>query len=132
VLKAVRVGAAIVAIVVIVFAATAYGHWWLQLPAVVAVPVAWWAIVHLPEQGHGLSAIRFGPGEHRVTMRAPGADRGRVVYVVVCSLGVGLGEADRLMRTMPAELVRGVSADTAQLFAARLEAAGAGVSVSVQ
>ena len=130
--RPVRVGAAIVAIVVIAFAAQAYGPWWWALPAVVLFPVVWWALVYLPEHAHGLSKIAFAanPGHHRVTLSTPGADRKRVILVVVCTLGVGLGEADRLLRKMPADLVSGVSAEAAFAFAARLEAAGAAVTVS--
>lgn len=117
---------------VIAFAARAYGPWWWALPAVVALPIVWWALVYLPEHAHGLSAIPFAahPGRHRVTLRTPGSDRKRVIYVVVCTLGVGLGEADRLLGKMPADLVSGVSAEAAFAFAARLEDAGAGVTVS--
>jgi ribosomal protein L7/L12 len=98
---------------------------------VIVTPFVWWAIVHLPERSYGLSAIPFArhPGQHRVTLCAPGADRAGVVYVVVCSLGVGLGEAQRLLSRMPAVLVKGVSAEAAYAFASRLEAAGAGVTV---
>jgi ribosomal protein L7/L12 len=130
--RPIRIGAAIIAVVVIAFAAHAYGPWWSALPTVVLLPVVWWALVQLPEHAHGLSAIPFAahPGQHRVTVRTPGADRKEVVYVVVCSLGVGLGEADRLLRKMPADLVSGISAEVAHAFAARLEAAGAGVTVT--
>ena len=127
-------GAAIVIIAVIAFFSAAYGRFWLELPAVILTPVVWWAFVHMPERSYGLSAIPFGrfPGQHRVTMSAPGADRAGVVYVVVCSLNVGLGEAQRLLSRMPAVLVKGVSAEAAYAFASRLEAAGAGVTVGTE
>ena len=132
--KAIRVGAAIVLVAVIAFASAAYGRFWLELPAVILTPILWWAVVHLPERSYGLSAIPFAhnPGQHRVTMCAPGADRAGVIYVVVCSLNVGLGEAQRLLSRMPAVLVRGVSAEAAFAFASRLEAAGAGVTVGTE
>jgi ribosomal protein L7/L12 len=124
-------GAAMAVIAVIAFASAAYGNFWFELPAVIVIPFVWWAIVHMPERSHGLTAIPFArhPGRHQVTLSAPGADRTGVIYVVVCSLNVGLGEAQRLLSRMPAVLVTGVSAEAAHAFAARLEAAGAGVTV---
>lgn len=125
--------AAIVVIAVIAYASAAYAPFWVLLPAVIVTPFVWWAIVYLPERSYGLAAIPFSrhPGRHRVTLCAPGADRAGVIYVVVCSLNVGLGEAQRLLSRMPAVLVMGVSAETAFAFASRLEAAGAGVTVGV-
>jgi len=48
--RAVRIMAAIAAIVLIEYAIVAYGPFWAQAVAVLLIPIVWWAIVHLPDQ----------------------------------------------------------------------------------
>ncbi len=129
--RPIRIGAAIVVIAAVAYASSRTGTWWLELPAVVLIPIVWWLMVVFPHQVHGPDRIPFAefPGRHRVTLCTPGRHHVRVVNVVRCTLGIGLGDADRLTRRYPTDLVTGVAADKAYEFASRLEAVGAAVTV---
>ncbi len=129
--RLVRLAAAVALTAGILYGCVVIDTGWFLLAAVIGVPVVWFLLAYLPGRAHSWRRIPFAGGRHRVTLRTPGSDPNRVRYVVVCALGVGVGDADRLISSVPAVLVADVSADTAAEFAARLEAAGAGVTVGV-